>query len=459
MMNLAELRKNTLLDISSLLKRGEITSLELVELILEQIRRTDDKIKAYVTVCAEASRKSGARADRELKTGKAKGMLHGIPISIKDNIETKGIPTTCGSKLLGDYVPDQDATVVSRLKSSGSIILGKLNLHEFAQGGVSPPTRNPWNLERTAGGSSGGSGAAVAATSTLAATGTDTAGSIRMPASVCGVVGLKPSYGRVSRMGVFPASWSLDHVGPMTRRVEDAAVLMTIMAGYDELDPTTVRSPVPNYIRAARNDNLREVTIGVPKNYFFEGCDKRIRKAIFRAIDLLSGLGCNTEEFIFPNGKEIMAARLALDMCESTSFHLQWLSGPKSKKYQPDVREYLEQGLAIPAVHYIQALRYRSEALRKFQTLFQKFDVMITPTEVMLAPPYGEKVNDNSIMQCTGPFNFLGFPALSIPCGFSDGLPIGLQIIGQLFDESRVLQIGNAYEKATRHYLSAPPNS
>jgi len=458
-LKLTDLRNLTLLEISTLLARGEISSLELVELVLDQIDNTEDKIRAYVTVCGDGARKSAMLADKERKAGKKTGILHGIPISIKDNIETKGIPTTCSSKILSNYIPKSDATVVARLKSAGAIILGKLNLHEFAQGGVSPPTRNPWNLARTAGGSSGGSGAAVAACSALAATGTDTAGSIRMPASVCGVVGLKPTYGRVSRSGVFPASWSLDHVGPITRRVGDSALLLTAMSGYDMRDPTSASQPVPDYIRALKRKSMaRRARIGVPKNYFFEGCDKRIKRAILRAVDLLSGLGYEVTEFVFPNAKEIMAARLALDMCESTAFHLQWLSSSSaSRKYRPDVREYLKQGLAIPATHYIQALRYRQEILSKFEVLFRDFDVIITPTEVMLAPIYGEKVDDSRIMQCTGPFNLLGYPALSVPCGFVDGLPVGMQIVGKLFQEERVLQVGSDYEAATRYYLSAPP--
>jgi len=456
-MRISELRTYTLLELFHLIERGDISSVELVNLLLDQIRRTDGKVKAYVTVCKRTAETLAEAADKQLKREKPKQVLHGIPVSIKDNIETEGIRTTCSSKILRNYIPKKDATAVARLRAAGAMILGKLNTHEFAQGPLTPPTRNPWNLKHIPGGSSGGSGAAVAATSALAALGSDTGGSIRMPAALCGVVGFKPTYGLVSRHGLFPASWSLDHVGPICRRVEDVALLTMLMAGRDPLDPTTSERRPHDDVRAIKRD-IKGLRIGIPKNHFFEGCDKRITKSVYRAIDDLLDLECVPVEFHFPDASKMLAARLAIDSCESAAYHSRWLATSASK-YRPDVRSALEQGSMIPAIYYIQALRYRSVAIEKIEPLFKEFDVMITPTELMLAPRAGEKVNDEAVMHCTGAFNLLGIPALTVPCAFADGLPIGMQIVGNLFDEARVLTVGNAYERVSKLYLKAPPIS
>jgi aspartyl-tRNA(Asn)/glutamyl-tRNA(Gln) amidotransferase subunit A len=453
-LRILELRKHTILGLSHLIERGDISSIELVNLLLEQIRRTDGKVKAYVTVCEKSAQTLAEAVDKQLKRGKTKNVLRGIPVSFKDNFETERIRTTCSSKILRNYIPKKDATAVARLKAAGAIVLGKLNTHEFAQGPLTPPTRNPWNLKHIPGGSSGGSGAAVAATSALVALGSDTGGSIRIPAAFCGVVGLKPTYSLVSRFGLFPASWSLDHVGPICRRVEDVALLTMLMAGKDPLDPSTSQRPIQNYVRAIKRD-VKGLRIGIPKNHFFEGCDKRISKSIRKAIDVLLDLGCIPVEFHFPDAKKMLAARLAIDSCESAAYHSRWLA-TSADKYQSDVRLALEQGSTIPAIYYIQAMRYRKVAIEKIEPLFNKFDVMITPTELMLAPRVGEKVSDETVMHCTGAFNFLGLPALTVPCGFADGLPIGLQIVGNLFDDAGVLAVGNAYERISKLYLEAP---
>lgn len=436
-----------------MIRTGDTSSSELVSLLLDQIRATEDRIRAYVTI-NEGAMKQAKRTDREVRA-RRKGVLSGIPISFKDNFETRGIRTTCSSEILREYVPTTDATVVRRLKSAGAIVLGKLNMHEFAQGGLTPPTRNPWNTECIAGGSSGGSGAAVAAASALAATGSDTGGSIRGPSSFCGVVGLKPTYGRVSRHGIFPASWSLDHIGPIVRRVEDAAVMLMHMAGRDVADPTTSDVQVPDYVRAI-NREFKALRIGVPRNHFFEGSDARVSKVVRNAIHKLEGLGCTAVEFEFPHVEEIMAARQTIEMCEATSFHLHWLATVESK-YKPDVRLPLEQGLFVPAVYYIQALRYRAKIFPEILRLFRKFDVMITPTEVCVATKTGQIIEEDTIMHCTGSFNILGLPALSIPCGFVDGLPVGMQIVGNAFDETTVLKVGLEYERVSKLYLREPP--
>jgi aspartyl-tRNA(Asn)/glutamyl-tRNA(Gln) amidotransferase subunit A len=460
---MSELRQLTLLQIAESIRNGETSPSEIVRLLLEQIRRTDDRVKAYVTVCEDNALKLAEAAEMQIKADHDLGPLHGIPVSIKDLFETKGVRTTCGSKLMQDYVPTVDCTVVERLKSSGAIMLGKLNTHEFALGGVSPPTRNPWNLNHIPGGSSGGSTAAVAVSSAIAATGSDTGGSIRIPASYCGVVGLKPTYGRVSRAGVFPESWSLDHVGPITKRVEDAALLLSVIAGYDERDPTSSERVVPDYIKMLKVDPS-DLRIGVPKNYFFENCDKEVSKAVRSAIDQLEKQGCSIVEFEFPYLNEIMAAYNAIDMCESTSYHERELA-ERADDFTSDVRLILELGLFIPATYYIQAQRIRAMVYPKVARLFKFFDVIVTPSEPTVAPEVGSQIVEfegvkedvtSAMVRYLAPFNLTGLPALSVPCGFSKGLPIGMQIIGNAYDESTVFQVGHAYEQATDWHLKRP---
>jgi aspartyl-tRNA(Asn)/glutamyl-tRNA(Gln) amidotransferase subunit A len=403
-------------------------------------------------------------SELQLRAGHDLGPLHGIPISIKDLYETEGIRTTCGSKLMQDYVPKSDCAVVKRLKMSGAIVLGKTNTHEFALGGITPPTRNPWNLDRIPGGSSGGSAAAIAVCSAIAATGSDTGGSIRIPASFCGVVGLKPTYGRVSRAGIFPESWSLDHAGPITRSVEDTALLLGVIAGKDESDPTSSGLPVPDYVGQLRA-GVMGLRIGVPRNYFFQQCHDEVAEAVNSALEVLKVLGCRTTEFEFPYIPEIMAAYTTLDSCEASAYHEREIE-QRASDFQPDVRLLLENGLFIPATYYIQAQRVRAMVFQTIMSLFKNFDVIVTPSEPMVAPLVGqqtvkfggvEETVDSALVRYLAPFNLTGLPALSIPCGFSgDGLPIGMQIIGRAYDETTVLRVGHAYEQSTDWHLRIP---
>jgi len=463
-MNASDLRELTLLELAEKLRRRETSPAEIVRLLLDQIRRTDDKVRAYVTVCEQSAVKQAEEAEAELRAGHDVGPLHGIPVSVKDLFETEGIRTTCGSKLMQDYIPRSDCTVVSRLKANGAIVLGKTNTHEFALGGITPPTRNPWNLDRIPGGSSGGSAAALAVGSAIATTGSDTGGSIRIPASFCGVVGFKPTYGRVSRAGIFPESWSLDHAGPIARYVEDAALLLRVMAGRDELDPTSSDLPVPDYVEQLKNTTAG-MRVGIPSNHFFEQCDGQVTDAVTKAIGLLEDLGLRLVDFEFPNIPEIMAAYTTLDSCEASAYHERSLEN-RANEYQPDVRLLLEQGLFIPATYYIQALRIRALIFPKIMNLFKRFDVIVTPSEPMVAPAVGqqtvkidgfEESVDSALVRYLAPFNLTGLPALSVPCGFSsNGLPIGMQIIGKAYDESTVLRIAYAYEQATDWHKRAP---
>jgi aspartyl-tRNA(Asn)/glutamyl-tRNA(Gln) amidotransferase subunit A len=457
----------TLREIAQKIRSGETSPSEIVRLLLEQIRRTDDKLQAYITVCEESSLKLAEAAELQLKAGHDLGVLHGIPVSIKDLYETEGIRTTCGSRLMQDYVPKKDSTVVARLKSKGAIVLGKLNMHEFALGAVSPPTKNPWDLGRIPGGSSGGSAAALAMGSAIATTGSDTGGSIRIPASFCGVVGLKPTYGRVSRAGMFPESWSLDHAGPLTKRLEDAALLLRIMAGRDELDPTSSDLPVPDYVQELET-NIAGLRVGVPTNHFFEHCDCEIAKAVNAAIEVLEGLGCTKVEFEFPSISEIMAAYTTIDLCEASAYHEREIE-QRAADFQPDVRLLLEQGLLIPASYYIQAQRVRAMLFAKVMSLFDHLDVIVTPSEPIVAPQVSQtivRINDyeesvdSAAVRYLAPFNLTGLPALSIPCGFSSkGLPIGMQIVGRAYDESTILRLGHEYENATDWHMRLPETS
>lgn len=463
-MQISDLQQSTLRQIETGIRERRIAPTELVNVLLDQIRRTESKLKAYLTVCSEEALKQAEVAEFQLRSGHDLGPLHGIPVSVKDNFETQGIRTTCGSKLLKNYVPTTDCTVVKHLKQSGAIILGKTNTHEFALGVITPPTRNPWDTKRIPGGSSGGSAAAVAASSAVVATGSDTAGSIRIPSSFCGTVGLKPTYGRVSRAGVIPECWSLDHIGPIAKRVDDAAVLLSVMAGYDPLDPNSSNRAVPNYGKALEN-GVVELRIGVPRNHFFDRCDEEVEKVVLGGVDLLTTLGCKVVEFDFPHVPEIFAACTAIDICESSAFHERSLA-ERAEDFSPDVRSYLEPGLLVPAKYYINALRTRAMIFTEILKLFKHFDVMITPTEPIVAPLVetinvsfdgSEEKATDAMVRFTYPFNLIGLPALSIPCGFSkDKMPIGMQIIGKPFAESTVLRLGNSYEQATPWHAMNP---
>ena len=465
-MKLSEIRELTLPQIAAGIRGGKTSPTEIIELLLERIEKTDNKVKAYVTVLDKSTLlRLADAAELELKSGHDLGPLHGIPVSVKDLFETAGIKTTCGSRLMQDYVPKNDCAVVTRLKSAGAIVLGKTNTHEFALGGITPPTKNPWNVSHIPGGSSGGSAAAIAASSAIAATGSDTGGSIRIPAAFCGVVGLKPTYGRVSRAGVFPESWSLDHVGPITRRVVDAALMLRIMAGYDQSDPTSSTRPVPDYLDHLEDD-VTGLKVGVPNNYFFDNCDGEVTDAVSAAIEVLKDLGCRTVGFDFPYLPEIMAAYTTIDSCEASAYHEKEIA-ERADEFQPDVRLLLEQGLFIPATYYIQALRTRAMIFPAIMSLFKKFNVIVTPSEPTVAPELGqrtirfghtEETVDSAFCRYLAPFNLTGLPALSLHCGFSHNLPVGMQIIGKAFDESTVLQVGNAYENATDWHKKFPEN-
>jgi aspartyl-tRNA(Asn)/glutamyl-tRNA(Gln) amidotransferase subunit A len=480
-LKISKLRLLTIREIGEKIRDGETSPTEIASLLVEQIKRTENRVKAYITVCKEEELLSAAtERERELKEndGKTIGPLHGLPVSIKDIIETMGVRTTCGSKILSTYVPSRDATVVERLKKAGAILLGKTNTHEFALGGITPPTRNPWDLSRIPGGSSGGSAAALAAASALFSIGSDTYGSIRCPSSLCGTVGLKPTYGRVSKFGVFPECWTLDHVGPMTRRVEDAALILGIIAGFDPLDPSSSKEQVPDYLSALEDrdsTNQREMNkkIGIPKNDFFDICDNQMEKAVRKSIEKLEEMGFVTIEFDFPFFEEIRATIDTIDMSESAAYHEENLS-KRAYDFQPDVREYLEKGLLVPATKYVRAMNFKREISKTVQSIFKKYGIsaIVTPAEPIVAPKVGttkvqyghgstkeEEREDlsSALFRYTLPFNYTELPAIVLPCGFSnDNLPIGMQIVGPLFDEVTILRIANVFESVTDWHRNYP---
>jgi len=450
-----ELQHLTIANAAERFRKGTLSPIQLMEAIFERIDETESKINAYVTICREESLRQAKIAESQINSGVDLGTLHGIPIAIKDVIETEGIRTAAGSKIFSNFVPKQDATVIGRLKSGGAIIIGKTQAHEFALDGP-VPTRNPWNLDKIAGGSSSGSAAAVAISSCLGALGTDTGGSIREPASFCGLVGLKPTYGRVSKTGVIPASWSLDHVGPITKSVRDCALILESISGYDRSDPASTNGRVSKFT-ADLDGEISNLRIGIPENYFFEEVDDEVLSTVRKAIQELEALGAQTSSINFPMAPEIMDTYSKILFSEVSAYHETFFR-ERSQDYSQEARSLIELGFFIPAVQYIRAQRLRGLLMKRVLELFVKVDLIVTPTLPIIAPNIGTtRVMINDIENDLGvttrnlaPFNLLGLPAITLPCGFSiKGLPIGMQIIGRPFEESTLLRLSNCYEKAT----------
>ncbi|HLW46295.1 MAG TPA: amidase [bacterium] len=441
----------------------------LVDAILARIERWRP-LNAFITVTADTARAQAEQAAREIGAGRYRGPLHGVPLSLKDLIDTRGIRTTCGSRILADHVPPHDATVTARLRDAGAVLLGKAALHEFAYGVTNNnphfgPTCNPWAPDRIPGGSSGGSAAAVAAGLGYASIGTDTGGSIRIPAALCGVVGLKPSFGRVSRHGVFPLSWSLDHPGPLARSVEDAAIVLQAIAGPDPHDGTTLGQAVPNLPAAVRRD-VRGLRAGVLDDPYHRRVEHGVRIAFEAALDVLRGLGLRLEPVTVPRTAEAFVAQLAIIQAEGASVHERWLAD-RPQDYGPETLERLRQGQFVTATQYLRAQKVRGLLLDEYSELFTRLDALVLPSVPAVAPRIGqatvdldgEAVETRAVMtRFSRLFNFVGAPALSVPCGFgAGGLPVGLQIAGRSMDDETVIAIGAAYERATPWHTRRPP--
>lgn len=461
-----ELHTLTIEELSRLLRNKSVSPVEVTELYLARIEALNEQTNAYITVMPDEALTDARRAEEEIMAGDYRGPLHGVPIALKDLYDTAGVRTTAASKIFANRVPDKDATSVMFLRAAGAVIIGKTNMHEFAYGVTNAssyfgPTHNPWDLSRVTGGSSGGSGAAVAAGLCTAATGSDTGGSIRMPSALCGIVGLKPTYGRVSCAGLIPLSWALDHAGPMTKSVFDAAVMLNAMAGWDPDDPATLAAPVLDFTLELR-DGVEGLRIAVDPNYAFSEIDEEVEVAVKQALNVLRDLGAELVEVTAP---QLAGAALTILNAEATAYHEEFLE-TRSDDYQPDVRERLEKGFSVSGIDYAHAQRKRQTISREFEALFEEIDLFATPACAVPAPRLdqtevtvaGETVSVmKPIAQFTRLFNLTGLPAITVPCGFSGhGLPIGLQLAGPRLDEATVLRAAYAYEQATEWHQRRP---
>jgi aspartyl-tRNA(Asn)/glutamyl-tRNA(Gln) amidotransferase subunit A len=483
-----ELHQLTIHEAHELLKQRKISSTELTKSVLKRIAEVEGKVHACVTIVEDIALKEAEKVDNYIKTAHEITPLTGIPTLIKDVICTKGIRTTCSSKMLENFVPPYDATVIEKLKAQKAVIVGKTNMDEFAMGSSTEhsaffPTHNPWDLSRVPGGSSGGSAAAVVADETIYALGSDTGGSVRQPAALCSVVGLKPTYGRVSRFGLIAFASSLDQIGPITKDVTDCALVMNVIAGYDSRDSTSVPYPVPDYTQQLIPD-IKGLRIGVPREYLVEGMQNQVRAALEAAIDKLQELGAEIDwEVSLPHTKYALAVYYVLAPSEASA-NLARYDGVKygfSERdasnviettertrqfgFGPEVKRRIMLGTyALSAgyydAYYLKAQKVRTLIKQEFDQAFEKCDALVTPTSPIVPFKLGEKLEDPMQMYlsdvCTLPVNIAGIPAISIPAGFADNLPIGMQIIGKPFSEEILLRIAFAYEQATDWHKRKP---
>ena len=439
----------------------ELSPVDVTTAHLTRIERLDKTLNSYVTVTAEQALADARAAEAAISHGNA-GPLAGIPIAYKDLYATRGVLTTGGSALLADWIPDHDATCVTRLAQAGMVMLGKLITHEFAFGIQFPghrflPARNPWNLDHIPGGSSSGSGAALAAGLTVGALGSDTGGSIRGPAAFCGIVGLKPTYGRVSRAGVLTLSWTLDHTGPMARSVEDCAFMLQALAGYDAADPASSREPVPDYA-AGLTGGVRGLRIGVPRDYFFHDVKPEVAEAFESAMQTLRGLGADVREVTIPSIWS-SPALMVIMLTEAFAYHARDLR-ERPQLYGEVLREKLMAGALFTAEEYVQAQRLRARLCEDVNQVLGEVDLLATPTTPVTAPSFSTVYDPNFPFARSNmaPFNMTGQPTLALPCGFApNGLPVSLQLSGRPFDEATVLRAGHAYEQATDWHTRRPP--
>ncbi len=462
------LYEHSIAELGALIRAGELTSVELTEDALERIAAIDGQLHAFVLVTGKRAREDARRADRELAIGTDRGAMHGIPYALKDNYATAGIRTSCNSKLMVEHVPSADAAVETRLKAAGGVLLGKLAMHELGLGGPSfelpfAPARNPWDLDRFTGASSTGAGAAVAAGLVRAALGSDTSGSIRGPACHCGTVGLKPTYGLVSRGGVFPLSYSLDHCGPLTWTVEDAAIVLQAIAGHDPLDPSSADVALPNFASRIGHD-LRGLRIGYSRHLFadVEGTSPEVLSSIDAAAQTLAELGAIVEEVTLPDFALFDACGRVIMTAEAFAIHEQDLK-TRPLAFGRYTYQRIVPGAALSAADLTQAFRLRRELATIVNSeILTRYDALVTATGLDRAPRFDDFPLDwppsrSATAMQTIPFNVTGNPALALPAGFFvDGLPLGMQIVGRAFDEPTILQIGAAYEAAARLTAKRP---
>jgi aspartyl-tRNA(Asn)/glutamyl-tRNA(Gln) amidotransferase subunit A len=483
------LHKLSLCELQKKFTAGEVTAVEIVRAYALRIGQVESKVKAYVSQAKDAVLQQAAELDAKLKGWRKTQPLTGMPLAVKDNLCTEGVPTTCSSRILQHFIPPYDATVVAKLRAQDYLLLGKTNLDEFAMGSSTEhsafgPSRNPWNLHCVPGGSSGGSAAAVAADECVAALGTDTGGSIRQPAAFCGVVGLKPTYGRVSRYGLVAFASSLDQVGPITKDVSDAALLLGAIAGHDPMDSTSAALPVPDYTKALRKRDLKKLTVGVPEEFFTEGLDPEVELAVRAAIGELKNLGGTIKEIRLPRTDAAVAVYYVIATAEASS-NLARYDGVKfglraketkdllelymktrQEGFGPEVKRRIMLGTYALSSGYYDAYYGKAQTVRTlicqdFRAAFDEVDLIVTPVTPTPAFRLGEKSEDPLQMYLSDIYtisiNLAGLPAISVPCGFSKaGLPIGMQLIGRAFEEETLLRAAHAYEQSTQWHVKKP---
>lgn len=482
-----ELSKLTAHELHEMLKTRKVSSREITQAVLDRIDAVEDKVRAFVTPTSELALQAATEADERIGRGEGIGPLTGIPIAIKDNMCTRGTKTTCSSKMLANFVPPYDATVIEKLAAAGTVMVGKTNLDEFAMGSSTEnsaffTTRNPWDLSKVPGGSSGGSAAAVAADEAIVALGSDTGGSIRQPASFCGVVGMKPTYGRVSRYGLVAFASSLDQIGPFSKDVTDCATLLQAISGKDPCDSTSVDLTVPDF-SAALKDDVKGLKIGIPKELFAQGVMSEIGDAVMKAVEVLVGLGAECRELSMPIMEYTLPTYYILAPAEASSnlarfdgvryghrsAHatdtLSMLSKTRDEGFGAEVKQRIMIGTyALSAgyydAYYLKAQKVRTLVRQAYDEAFSEFDVLISPTSPVPAFGIGERSDDPLAMKladvCTIPVNMAGIPAVSINCGFHDGLPIGMQIMGKAFDEETILRVAYTFEQNTDYHMRKP---
>lgn len=457
----------TIAEAADLIREGELSPVELTRAFLERIDRFDPVLNAYITVLHDEAMAEARNAEAELLAGRYRGPMHGIPIALKDLYDTAGVLTTASSRVMKDRVPTEDATTTARLRDAGAVLLGKLAMHEFALGGPDPTcgfplAKNPWNLDHIPGGSSSGSGTAAAAGLAMGTLGSCTGGSIRGPAAHCGIAGIKATYGRVSRYGVVPLSWSLDHCGPLTWTVEDSALMLQAIAGFDPRDPTTSRAPVPDYTDSLIDD-IEGMVVGVPREYYFPGDDAihpHTNALAESALATLDDLGVTLVDVSIPSLEYAGAAQQTIMLGEAFTYHRAKLL-ERPDEFGDMVKGRFRLGGLVSGADYVQAQRVRNVIKREFSEVLKTVDVIATPT--MSAPPASFEIASSGhtarLRSFTGPYNLTGMPAISVPCGLTpDGLPVGFQIAGKPFDEPTVFQVAYAYQQQVRLYERRPPD-
>jgi aspartyl-tRNA(Asn)/glutamyl-tRNA(Gln) amidotransferase subunit A len=450
-------------ELAPRLAAKELSPVEVTEAALERIERLEPKLNAFITVTADSARAAARAAETAIMAGDHLGPLHGIPVAIKDLYATRGVGTTYGSPLLADWMPGFDAAVVERLQRAGAVLVGKTNLHELAYGSTSAnahygPVRNPWRLDHHPGGSSGGSAAAVAAGMSYAAMGSDTGASIRQPAACCNLVGIKPTFGRVSKYGALPLSWSQDHAGPLTRTVRDAALVLQALAGHDPRDPSSMHLAVPDF-SAGLECGVRGTRIGVARAFFFDSCDPEVSAAVEAALAVLEDQGAIVEDAALPDMAAAYTVGTITIAVEGAAYHAAELRA-RPELFSEELRASFELGSFYSGTDYVQAQRLRQHLMIETERALAHLDAVLMPTSPVPATPIEGTPPEHAMLRPrnTMPFNVLGLPALSVPCGFTaGGLPIGLQIVGKAFDEAGILRIARAYEQATDWHRRRPP--